>query len=365
MAMEHVLHMKGGVGETSYAKNSSLQRKVITEVKTILEENMTLIMSNKSVKGCWKIADLGCSSGQNTLLSISNIMNIIHEINTKLNNGKPVFQIYLNDVFENDFNTIFKLLPGFYQQEKEKNNGECFISATPGSFYGRLFPNDYIDFFHSSYCLHWLSQAPKNLVKNGEALNKGNIYLSKTSPPAVYEAYFKQFEKDFQYFLKLRFKELAMNGMMALTFIGRESHDKIISVQGIVGMVLNQMVQEGLVEKEKLDMFDFPAYHPTEEEVRQVIEAEGSFTLQTMKTFRMGWDANLQEDVIDYVVDSKMRGEFIAKYHRAVYEPILIVSFGENVMDELFSRLAKMLEKLIEIETLEFTNIVLFLTKDH
>ncbi|KAL5058865.1 hypothetical protein RYX36_030469 [Vicia faba] len=365
MAKENVLHMKGGVGETSYATNSSLQRKVIMEVKTILEENIILIVSNKSAKGCWKIADLGCSSGPNTLLSISNILDMIHNINMKLNHGKPVFQVYLNDVFENDFNTIFNLLPDFYQQVKEKNVGECFISATPGSFYGRLFPNNYIDFFHSSYSLHWLSQAPKHLVKNGEPLNKGNIYLSKTSPPSVYEAYFKQFERDFQYFLKLRFKELVLDGVMALTFIGRESHDKIISVQGIVGMVLNEMVLEGLVKKEKLDMFDFPIYHPTEEEVRQVIEAEGSFILQKVKTFKMACDANLQEDVSGYVVDSKMRGEFIAKYHRAVFEPILIASFGENIMDELFLKLAKMLEKLIEIETLEFTNIILFLTKDH
>lgn len=82
------------------------------------------------------------------------------------------------------------------------------------------------------------------MIKNGEPLNKGNIYLSKTSPPSVYEAYFKQFEKDFKYFLKSRYEELAFDGMMALTFIGRESHDKIISPQGVLGMVLNEMVQE-------------------------------------------------------------------------------------------------------------------------
>jgi len=135
-----------------------VQRKVIMEVKTILEENMILMVSNKSVKGCWKIADLGCSSGPNTLLVVSNILNIIHKIGFKLNHETPVFQIYLNDLFENDFNTTFKLLPVFYQQTKGENVGECFISATPGNFYGRLFPNNYIDFFHSSYSLHWLSQ---------------------------------------------------------------------------------------------------------------------------------------------------------------------------------------------------------------
>ncbi|MCH80120.1 jasmonate O-methyltransferase [Trifolium medium] len=130
-------------------------------------------------------------------------------------------------------------------------------------------------------------------------------------------------------------------------------------------MVFNEMVQEGLVEEGKVDLFDFPTYHPTVEEVRQVIEAEGSFTLQAMKTFKIGWDANLQKDKVDYVVDSKMRGEFIAKNHRAVFEPLLIAQFGENIMDELFSRFAKLLAQLIELETLmEFTNIVLFMTKD-
>lgn len=108
-------------------------------------------------------------------------------------------------------------------------------------------------------------------------------------------------------------------------------------------------------------MFNFPTYHPTKEEVRQVIEAEGSFTLQIIKTFKMGWD---EKDNVNYVVDRKMRGEFIAKYHRAVFEPLLIAGFGENIMDALFSRFAKLLTQLIQLETLEFTNIVLFVTKD-
>jgi len=80
------------------------------------------------------------------------------------------------------------------------------------------------------------------LTKNGEPLNKGNIYISRTSPPSVYEAYFKQFERDFKYFLKSRFEELTSDGMMALTFIGRET--TITSAQGVIGMVLNEMVQE-------------------------------------------------------------------------------------------------------------------------
>nr|XP_027188309.1 7-methylxanthosine synthase 1-like [Cicer arietinum] len=162
MTMERLLCMKGGMGETSYAKNSILQRKAIMKVKTLLDENLLkLMMLKKTSNGCWKIADLGCSSGPNTLISISNIMEIIHKSSLKLNHKKLVFQIYLNDLFENDFNNIFKLLPDFHQSMQGENFGACYMNATPGSFYGRLFPNYYIDIFHSSYCVHWLSQVSK------------------------------------------------------------------------------------------------------------------------------------------------------------------------------------------------------------
>ncbi|XP_004495805.1 probable caffeine synthase MTL2 [Cicer arietinum] len=367
MAMERLLRMKEGVGETSYAKNSLIPKKVIMKVKTLLDENLLkLMVSKKTLNGCWKIADLGCSSGPNTLMAISNILNTIHKSSFKLNHKKLVFQIYLNDLFENDFNNIFKLLPDFHQSmqhETGENVGACFVNATPGSFYGRLFPNYSIDIFHSSYCVHWLSQAPIYSKKKTEPLIKGNIYITRVSPPSVYDVYLEHFERDFNNFLKSRYEELALDGVMVLTFIGRENNGEITSYE-VLGMVLNQMVQEGLVEEAKLDLFNVPIYHPSIEEVKQVIKAEGSFTIKTLKTFKIGWDANLQEDINDYIVDSKTRGEFISKYHRAVFESLLIAQFGENIMDELFSRFSKLIIQFIELKSPDFTNIVLFMTKN-
>ncbi|KAH1068554.1 hypothetical protein GYH30_006217 [Glycine max] len=367
MATERVLHMKDGLRETSYAKNSLLQRKVAMKVKIILEENVKRMMSNINIESCCKIADLGCSSGPNALITMSNILNIMYNASLSLNKRVPrVFQIYLNDLFGNDFNSIIKLIPDFYQsihQEKRGNFGKCFIHATPGSFYGRLFPDNYIHFFHSSYSLHWLSQAPKTSSNIAIPLNKGNVYITSTSSSSVYEAYFNQFEKDFKLFLKSRSEELRSGGIMVLTFIGRDKTRKINNPAEVIGMVLNGMVQEGLVEEEKLDFFDLPIYGPTAEEVGQVIEREGSFTLQTLKTIKIGWDANLEEEVDDGILDSKIRGEFIAKSIRAVLEPILSAEFSEDIMDELFSRYANLVAQLIEVETLEYTNVVVTLTK--
>ncbi|XP_027907203.1 7-methylxanthosine synthase 1-like [Vigna unguiculata] len=367
MATERVLHMKGGDGETSYTKNSLLQRKVASMVKPILEDTVKRLMSNFSSERCWKVADLGCSSGPNSLFFVSNMLSIMDNVSMSINHRKPrVFQIYMNDLFGNDFNTIFKLIPDFFQrihEEKNDNHGRCFIHATPGDFYGRLFPDDYIHFFHSSYSLHWLSQAPKSSTNIDEPLNKGNVYITNTSSPSIREAYFNQFEKNFKLFLKSRSVELKSDGVMLLTLIGRDETHKIGNPVEVIGMVLNDMVQEGLVEEKKLDFFDLPIYGATAEEVRQVIEEEGSFAIQTLRTFNIGWDANLHEDVDDSILDSKMKGEFVAKSIRAVFDPLLSVEFGEDTMDEFFTRYAKKVASLIELETLEYTNVVVSMSK--
>ncbi|KAL2337644.1 hypothetical protein Fmac_012090 [Flemingia macrophylla] len=363
---ERVLHMKDGVGETSYAKNSLLQRKVMMKVKTLLEENVKRMMFNITSETCWKVADLGCSSGPHTFIFISNILNIMNNAGLSLN--RVSLQLYLNDLFGNDFNTIIKLIPDFYHSIREKrgdNFGTCYIHATPGNFYGRLYPDNYIHFFHSSYSLHWLSQAPKSSSNIAEPLNKGNIYMTSASPPSVYEIYLKQFQKDFTLFLKSRSEELISGGIMVLIFIGSDKNNKFNNPSEVIGMVLNDMVQEGLVGEQKLDFFDLPVYYPTIEEVRQVIEAEASFTLETLKTMKIGWDASIKEDVNDLILDSKIKGEFIAKSMRAVFEPILSAEFGEDIMNELFSRFAKLVAHIIdELETLEFTNVVVSMTKD-
>jgi len=130
------------------------------KTKLILEETITRLYCDSS-PNCMKVADLGCSVGPNTLLVISNIINIVDTACTHLNRDLPTFQFYLNDLFGNDFNTTFKLLPDFYAkllQDKGHRSASCFINATPGSFYGRLFPSNSINLFHSSNSLHWLSQ---------------------------------------------------------------------------------------------------------------------------------------------------------------------------------------------------------------
>lgn len=107
------------------------------------------------------IADLGCSSGSNSLSIIKDIVEAVEAASCKIMIPAPEFRVYLNDLPTNDFNSIFKSLPDFYRDlNKERSDGPplLFIAGYPGSFYGRLFPNDCLHFVHSSYSLHWLSK---------------------------------------------------------------------------------------------------------------------------------------------------------------------------------------------------------------
>lgn len=124
-------------------------------IETILDLYITITPQSLG------IADLGCSSGPNTLSAIKEIINAVKGSSRKNQLPAPEFRVTLNDLPSNDFNSIFKALPDLY---KELDNGtnsmrpHVFISAVPGSFYGRLFPSNSLHFVHSSYSMHWLSK---------------------------------------------------------------------------------------------------------------------------------------------------------------------------------------------------------------
>lgn len=135
------------------------------------------------------IADLGCSSGPNVLSVISNITNIIYAKCCQSGLPKPPeLRIFLNDLYNNDFNDIFASLPDFYNQMKEVNGnsfGPCFIFGVPGSFYGRLFPSNSLHFVHSSSSLHWLSQVGDGTITFPSHATSVN-YMIKTNDICSY-----------------------------------------------------------------------------------------------------------------------------------------------------------------------------------
>ncbi|XP_019166105.1 PREDICTED: salicylate carboxymethyltransferase-like [Ipomoea nil] len=347
MRIGEVLHMNGGNGDSSYANNSLLQQNVILMTKPITEEAITSLYSSLSNPKSISIADLGCSSGPNTLLAVSNLVKAVDNHRKKLRRRhSPEFQIYLNDLPTNDFNTIFQSLPKHRREIAGDGSGLCFFNGVPGSFYGRLFPTDSLHFVHSSYSLHWLSQVPKGIEEN-----KGNICMA---------AYYDQFEQDFSTFLKCRSKELVKGGRMVLTMQGRPSQNPTCHLWELLALALNEIVAEGFAEEEKLNSFNVPLYTPSLAEAKLVVEKEGSFSIECLEASQIYWTGYNGSD--DYEVNS---GYGVARSVRAVAEPMLVSHFGEGIIDELFHKYTEMIVDSISTrpETTQFTNVIVSVIK--
>ncbi|XP_039156176.1 salicylate carboxymethyltransferase-like [Eucalyptus grandis] len=184
--------MKEGMGETSYANNSLLQRKVISMTKPITEAAITAFFSTiaATIPASLTIADLGCSCGANSLFAVSEIISIMIDLCNAKKHELPEFQVFLNDLPGNDFNTLFSsFLPRFQEKLSEQMKSKygasavlaCFFNGVPGSFCGRLFAWESLHFIHSSYSLHWLSQG----IIEEEKLDSFNVPYYTPSPKEV------------------------------------------------------------------------------------------------------------------------------------------------------------------------------------
>ncbi|PWA65169.1 S-adenosyl-L-methionine-dependent methyltransferases superfamily protein [Artemisia annua] len=368
MAVANILHMSTGDGESSYAKNSLLQETVICKTLPILKHTIRrLCNANVISNQYFKIADLGCSSSKNTLLVASNIIDIVYEVCTENNGKPPQFELCLNDLFGNDFNNIFKMLPDFYakfRKGKSANSGLCFVSAVPGSFHGRLFPDKSLHFVHSSYSIHWLSQVPEGIENNGL-----NIFMAKTSPRNVFEAYGNQFHTDFTKFLQMRSEEIVCGGCMVLTFIGRRTMDPTRDDSGCIWELLAHslldMLKEGLVLESDINSFNIPNYFPCEEEVVKIIQNEGSFSLDNLDVFEVNWDPmdTDYENTKDSNEPRHNHGKNTANLIRAISESLLISHFGSSILEMLFMKYEKHVTTHLAKTKTRIYNVVISLSK--
>jgi jasmonate O-methyltransferase len=78
-----------------------------------------------------------------------------------------------------------------------------------------------------------------------------------------------------------------------------------------------------VIDKAKFDSFYVPVYAPSDEELREIIQEEGSFSISEMQVH----DRTLGVD------NSPITASWYANQMRAAFEPIVVQHFGE-VMDE-------------------------------
>ncbi|CAI9276518.1 unnamed protein product [Lactuca saligna] len=364
MEVVQLHHMKGGNGDASYSNNSFLQRKVISMTKPILKQATIDLYCAMNCPKTIVMADLGCSSGPNTLLVAATFIKMINEISLEMGHEPPEIQIHLNDLPGNDFNIVFLSLPKFLESlrndvcHSNPSTPSCYFSGVAGSFYTRLFPKKSIHFVHSSYSLMWLSQVPQL-----EETNKGNIYMSSTSPSSVIRAYYQQFQSDFSVFLKCRADEMVSGGRMVLTILGRRSDDpcskECCYIWELLAMALKDMVYEGLIEERQMDSFNIPQYTPSPKEVKNEVEKEGSFLIDCLDVSEVTWDSSTDNNLIQpkECKEGDIGGYNMAKCMRAVAEPLLARHFGLSITNEVFLRYRKIIIKCMSKEETKLINV--------
>ncbi|KAL4378932.1 hypothetical protein GQ457_02G030750 [Hibiscus cannabinus] len=341
--------------EVSYADNSSLQKNVLLKASSILEDSIRDMLMKIYPVTCIKVADLGCASGPNAFFPTCKVMETITRICQQEHWESPELQVFLNDLPQNDFNAVFRSVPAFDAWLKH-----CFVTGVAGSFYGRLFPSKSVHFIHSSFCLHWLSKVPEG-VEN----NKGNVYIAKSSPPNVFKAYSEQFQNDFSNFLRSRSEEVIGGGKMLLTLIGRSISDPskdCCYIWDLLAKSLHDLVVEGLMHESYIDSFNVPYYFPCEEEVRKIIENEGSFILDKIILFEENWDFEDNDYNKSFIFEKNKSGRNVANCLRAITEHIIVAHFGKNIVNDLFARYAHNVGEHLSREKTKYFCIVLVMT---
>ncbi|KAI4326363.1 hypothetical protein MLD38_031685 [Melastoma candidum] len=361
------LTMKGGCGDDSYARNSEIQRTYISCSVPVLEKALLELCRDPDLPPALTIADMGCSSGPNSLRAVYTCIKVVYMECRRLERPPPEFCVLLNDLPLNDFNTVFRSLPEFHRRMREEMGsgfGPCFVIGVPGSFYGRLFPRGSLNFVVSSTSLHWLSRVPEEMTntRDLEFINKGKVYLSKSSPRGVFQAYEKQFRRDFHAFLESRGEEMADRGRMVVTMGGRRTPDPAADESCLLwdylGEAFQSLVREGLIEESKLDSYNTPYYRPYIEDLKELIETEGSFHVVGVEIVAAPWDAVNG----DRKCDRKETSETTAKAMRAVQESMLVAHFGDSVLDPLFERFTQIMAA--DWKEVEHVSLVLSLVRN-
>nr|CAB3488596.1 unnamed protein product [Digitaria exilis] len=321
-------------------------------VVDVLKETLDTIRLPPSPERLLTAADLGCSC--NTLFVADVIVDHMTDTYTSIGHAPPEFSFYFSDLPSNDFNTLFRLLPDQQQPTAAGRTGDhrrrrYFAAGVPGSFYDRLFPENSINAFTSTFSVHWLSQVPREVMDTkSKAYNKGKVFVHGTSE-ATAAAYKRQFQSDMANFLRCRAAELKRGGAMFLLCLGRPATADPTD-QGRVRLLYgtlfedswSDLVSEGVMEQDTMDSFNVPLYAPTLEEVREAVDdAGGAFRINRLEMVTGSPPVVVDGGGDD---DPAAVGRTVANNVRSFVGALVDAHVGKAMADELFDRLRRRAE---------------------
>ncbi|KAJ7558405.1 hypothetical protein O6H91_04G037600 [Diphasiastrum complanatum] len=305
----------GGLGDASYAANSSNQGNAVRSIYPLLQNMLLHKLLSPPEQRIVRVADLGCSSGMNT---INNMEFLLHTLKHKFINLEIEFQVFFSDLPSNDFNTLFNFLTS-----PDRTGRGYFFAGVPGSFYSRLFPNASLHVAFSSLSLHWISKIPDEVQQRDcLAWNGGHVWIHDGNPKAA-EAYARLAKNDLRDFLNARSVELLPGGLLFVVMQGRSSpdssrqyhHGDIELMSQTFPSTWNDLVAEGVIQPESRDSFNFPMYFRTKEEVLEVVRECPDLKLEHLELLDIPILGEQKQGIGSVIED----GRKLANYYRSLW----------------------------------------------
>jgi len=124
---------------------------------------------------------------------------------------------------------------------------------------------------------------------------------------------------------------------------------------------------QGIIKEEQLDSFNIPQYTPSPSEVKLEVLKEGSFAINRLEMFEVNWNPHENWNALEFECEMSESlsesGYNLAQCMRSVAEPMLVSHFGEDIIEEVFSRFHKLLAHRMSKEKTVFNNITILLTR--
>ncbi|XP_028070334.1 probable S-adenosylmethionine-dependent methyltransferase At5g38100 [Camellia sinensis] len=136
-----------------------------------------------------------------------------------------------------------------------------------------------------------------------------------------------------QTFFNARADEIEVGGMMIVTLPALPNiHDHAHHPAGVLFLALEQslvdMVKAGSISEDELDAFNLPLYSPSPDEMNQLVEKNGCFSIERMELTNPAAKTDGPSINIPALV----------MHLRAGFEAVFTNHFGKKIIEELFER---------------------------
>ncbi|MEO0794692.1 MAG: cyclopropane-fatty-acyl-phospholipid synthase [Verrucomicrobiota bacterium] len=358
--MSNEIHMIGG---GFYNANSSPQRDALLSFLPILESSLPDLPVDSS--GPIRLMDVGSSEGGNAIVAQTRIINQVRCLT-----DRPI-QPILCDLPGNDFTQVFLNL--FPNGKCVFDGGNVYPTATAGSAYGRLVPDESVDVVTTFNMLGWLSHVPDTRLRGTIISDTPSPYAKGRGEP-VHPEDLKPVQaigqQDLRDFFTARAQELKPGGFLLAQTFGRLGENSTAhgSFDSLNDSFVD-LVNEGVLTREAYDYLIYPTiFRDLEDFVAPLKEdayLRDSFEIVSAETI---------ESPIAFNLEFKKTGDVVTWAHkfsnfvRAYSEPAIQSKLPKDldraaITDRLFQRQVERMIEDPERYTLRYISVGVLLRK--